>query len=105
MKTAIELVLALAILVGVYLLTQRIVIWRLQRTCNRVLRDLQAKGAFSPESAVPLPYAHKNPLRIGVRDYRPKAVEILLIQGKVATNEDGAYYLNRSMTAEASSAG
>jgi len=93
MVNILEFLVGIVILIGVFLLTQRIILWRLKRTCDWILKDLEKKGALDSNSAVPLPYARKDMLRIGVRDYRPKAMEALLMYGKVAMNDAGAFYL------------
>jgi hypothetical protein len=57
------------------------------------VRDLDFKKAYGPESAIDLPYAKSNLFRIGLRDFRPKAVAALVQGGVVAQTAGGKYYL------------
>ena len=67
-----------------------------------VLEDLRQKGAFNPNSAVDLPYAKtsiaKTILKLKMKDFRPKAIEHLLIQHVVGITEIGRYYLKKEKT-------
>jgi hypothetical protein len=57
------------------------------------VQNLERQEAFDPGSAVELPYAKANYFRIGLRDYRPKALESLIRGAIVGRTEDGKYYL------------
>jgi len=90
--------LALALLLGVYALTRKVHAWRMRRALEGVIQDLTLKDAHDPERAVPLPYARKSLLMMGTRDYRPKAVQYLLLGGIIGVTEKGHYYLLKKET-------
>ena len=90
---AIQIVLGILILIAVYLLTQWGVAIRIKRACRWVVKDLETKQAFDVESAVVLPYAKKEFFRMGLKDYRPKAVESLAAAGILAPTMDGKWFL------------
>jgi hypothetical protein len=60
-----------------------------------IIDDLKAKGAHSTHSAVALPYAERNILKMGLRQHHPQALERLVMENIVAKTEDGKYYLIR----------
>ena len=65
----------------------------MNQAMREVGRELEAQRADSPETAVVLKYAGKKYFRLGLRDYRPYALTVLLQDGTVATTEEGHYYL------------
>ncbi|MBN2125450.1 MAG: hypothetical protein JW821_14215 [Deltaproteobacteria bacterium] len=88
-----KFVLALAVLIGVYLLTRRVNGWRAAKALNGVIRDLRREEAFAPSSAIALPYAKVGLFSLGMRDFRPRAVQTLLASGIVGMTQEGKYYL------------
>ena len=93
MTEEIKFVLAIILLIGVYLLTRRVNAWRATRALDRVIRDLRQKGALDPASAIQLPYASAL-YSLGLRDFRPKAVQSLTASGIIGKTQDGRYYLS-----------
>lgn len=80
-------------LAGVYVLTRYGIVWRIRRAYGAVLQDLQRRQALDERSAAILPYAQRNILNIGLRDFRHKALPELVAQGLVGRTADGRYYL------------
>ncbi|EFK11650.1 conserved hypothetical protein [delta proteobacterium NaphS2] len=93
MSETMQIVLGICVLVAVYIFTRQFHAWRFSKTYRFIINDLQEKGALNPDSAVDLPYAKKSMLRIGTRDYRPKALEHLAMKRIVGMTENGRYYL------------
>lgn len=83
-------IIALFLLLSV---VSRINAWRIKRVYHRILKDLEQRGAFSPSSAVSLPYEKRKFLRIGLRDFRPLALQHLVSGHAVGVTEDGRYYI------------
>ena len=48
-------------------------------------------------AAIELPYAKRNIFRIGLRDFRPKAVEALVQANLVGMTAAGKYYLKKRL--------
>jgi hypothetical protein len=93
MSETFQIIVGIILLVGVYVLTQMVVGYRIKRAARNIVRDLDFKKAHDAASAVELPYAKTNLFRIGLRDFRPKAVEAL-IQGRIlGRTEAGRYFL------------
>ncbi|UCF85202.1 MAG: hypothetical protein JSV50_06085 [Desulfobacteraceae bacterium] len=88
-----RLILGICILIVVYVLTRKFHAWRMRQTYILIIKDLEQKGAVDPSSAIELPYAKKGIFRIGMRDYRPKAIEYMLISNIIGMTDSGKYYL------------
>lgn len=99
MSQTAEIVLALAVLVGVYALTRKVHAWRIRRTYLGILRDLEEHRAVDAASAVGLPYAKASLFKLGLRDDRPKVLQHLVAAQVVGLTPDGKYYLRRQSAA------
>lgn len=88
-----QIIIAICLLIAVYMLTRKINAWRIKRAYLRIINDLKKKEALDESSAIPVPYARESILRVGVRDFRPKALQFLVASGIVGVTEAGRYYL------------
>jgi hypothetical protein len=95
MSETAQIIVGLLLLVGVYILTQLVVGYRIKRAARGIVRDLDFKKAYSAESAIELPYAKSNIFKIGLRDFRPKAVAALAQGGIVSQTSAGKYFLTK----------
>ena len=93
MPEFVQIILGLIFLVVVYILTRIGVARRIRNTAIRIIKDLERQEAYDPGSAAELPFAKANYFRIGLRDYRPKALESLIQGAIVGRTEDGKHYL------------
>ncbi len=93
MSETFQIILGFFILMVVFLLTRWGTVMKIQSTCRSVIKDLENRGAFGPDTAVALPYDRSHPFKIGVRDYRPKALESLIQSNIVIKTNGGRYYL------------
>jgi hypothetical protein len=97
MSETVQIIFGLILLVAVYVFTQAVVGWRIRRASKNILRDLDFKKAFDPATAIELPYAKRNIFRIGLRDFRPKAVQALVQAELVGMTAAGKYYLKKRL--------
>jgi hypothetical protein len=95
MSETAQIIIGILLLVGVYIFTQMVVGYRIKRAARGVVRDLDLKKAYNPESAIELPYAKTSLFRIGLRDFRPKALEALIQGAIVGKTVTGTYYLKK----------
>jgi len=86
-------IFAICILIVVYILTRKFHAWRMRQTYVLIIRDLEQNGAVDPSSAIELPYAKKAIFRIGMRDYRPKAMQYMIANSIIGMTDSGKYYL------------
>ncbi len=93
MNDTLQLILGALFLVAVYALTRWGVVVKMRSAARRIVAELKAKGALDPVSAVPLDYEKGDWLKIGMRDYRPKALQHLVTAQVVGRTESGRYYL------------
>ena len=88
-----QLIIFLFIIVVIIILLRKALSWKMIKSYNFIINDLKEKSALDTESAVELSYAKRNMMKIGLRDYRPKILVQLVINGTVGVTEDGRYYL------------
>jgi hypothetical protein len=95
-----QALVGLIALVAVFMLSQLVAARRIQKACRIIVADLERLGAHDPISAVSLPYAGTRLLHLGLRDFRPKALQGLVSAGIVGTTGRGAYFIkNREQAA------
>jgi hypothetical protein len=95
MSETFQIIVGIILLVGVYILTQMAVGYRIKRAAKNIVRELDLKKAHDDASAIDLPYAKANMFRIGLRDFRPKAIDALVKGGIVGITAAGKYYLKK----------
>jgi hypothetical protein len=95
MPESIQITIGIITVIIVYILTMLGKGWWTRRVCLTIIKDLEAKGAVNAATAVTLPYEKANYFRIGYRDYRPKALESLILGEIVYRTFSGQYYLNQ----------
>ena len=93
MSETMKIVLMVLITIGAFILTLRVAGWKMKRACDFILRDLKEHKAVDPASAVELPYSKSSMFRIGMRDYRPRALSALVKHDVIRVQEGGRYYL------------
>jgi hypothetical protein len=93
MSETMKIVLMFILLIGAFFVALRIAGWRIKKTADAIIRDLKKQKAFDQASAVPLPYSKGSSFHVGLRDYRPKALELLVKQDVVRVLAEGKYYL------------
>jgi len=98
MSETLQIIFSIGILVIIWVLAMLGTGWWTSKIGQRIVKELEGKGAFDEKTAVTLPYEKVNHLRIGYRDYRPKALELLVTHDAVIRTADGRYYLNRLRT-------
>ena len=93
MSEPVQIAIGFLFLIGVFVLTRYIVAWQMKRATAAIISDLERQAALDPFTAVDLPYAKPNPMRIGMRNYHVKAVEYMVSEGVVGKTGNGRYYL------------
>jgi len=93
MSDAIQIISGILFLILVFILTRYGITWRIKKAGRRLINDLERLGAQSPDSAVELPYLKKQLFHIGMRDFKPTAIQSLIEGGIVGMTGSGKYYL------------
>lgn len=100
MSETLEITVAIIALIAVFLFTRNVHAWRIRRAYRSIIQDLKALGALDPGSAVQLPYARHRMWNMGARDYRPKALEHLIMTEVVGSTGTDRFYLKNPAIAE-----
>lgn len=93
MSETIKIVFMVLLTIGAFIISRRIAGWKMNKAGEFIIRDLKEKKAFDAESAVELPYCKNRMFRLGLRDYRPRAMEQLVKHDVVRMLEGGKYFL------------
>ncbi|MCE5282652.1 MAG: hypothetical protein LLG93_11170 [Deltaproteobacteria bacterium] len=93
MSETVKTLLLVLLTICAFILALRFAAWKVKRACQFIIRDLTQKGAFDPASAVTLPYSQSSLFRLGMKDYRPRALQQLVQHDVVRQLEGGRYYL------------
>jgi hypothetical protein len=93
MADAMQITVGILFLILVFILTRYGITWRIKRAGRRIINDLERLGAQSSDSAVELPYMKQQLIKIGMRDFKPTAMQSLLEAGIVGKTAGGKYYL------------
>ena len=72
-----------------------------QRTCLKIIAEMEEERAFKEARAVELQDERKNFFRVGVKNIRPKALNLLITDGLVIKTNNGKYYLDKEKLAQA----
>lgn len=90
-----QIITAICLLILVYMLTRKVNAWRIKRAYMAIIKDLEKREAFDETSAIVLPYVSQSIFRVGVRDFRPKALQFLVASDVVGVTQEGKYYLKK----------
>jgi hypothetical protein len=93
MSEVIETLLMFVILIGALILSLQIAGWKIRKAADQIILDLKTQKALDPGSAVMISFKKRSPFHVGMRDYRPKALELLVKQKIVRALADDKYYL------------
>jgi hypothetical protein len=93
MSETLQIIIGFIFLAAVYILTRYGMAFRIKQASVSIIKDLEQKGAIDASSAVELPYAKSSLFKIGLRDFRPKAIESMIQGDIVGMTPEGKYYL------------
>jgi hypothetical protein len=105
MIEAVQIILAIIMVVLVFIVAKRIQGMKINRALRIVINDLKQQGALDPSTAVTLPYASPVLFRMGLRDYRPRAINYLVQSGIIGMTEKGQFYLKKDVSEEVKKGG
>ena len=72
-----------------------------QKTCLKIIAEMEEAKAFKEGKAIKLQDERKNFFRVGVKNIRPKALNLLIADGLVIKTNNGKYYLDKEKLAQA----
>jgi hypothetical protein len=71
----------------------------IRKLCLRIITHMEEQGAFSAGRAINIQDQRGNFFKMGLSNYRPKAVQMLVADGVIVKTRDGKYYLNKDKVA------
>ena len=74
-----------------------------QRTCLKIIAEMEEERAFKEARAVELQDERKNFFRVGVKNIRPKALNLLIADKIVIKTNSSKYYLDKEKLDQAKS--
>ena len=72
-----------------------------RRTCLKIIAEMEEARAFKESRAVEIQGERKNFFRVGTKNIRPKALNLLIADGLVIKTNNGKYYLDKEKLAQA----
>jgi hypothetical protein len=100
MPESIQIIIGILAVLVVYLLAMLGTGWWTKQVSLAIMKELEDRGAINSATAVDLPYDKISYFKVGYRDYRPKALEMLVLSEIVCKTFQGRYYLNKEKAAE-----
>jgi sensor histidine kinase regulating citrate/malate metabolism len=73
----------------------------IQKTCLKIIAEMEEARAFKEARAVAIQDERKNIFRVGTKNIRPKALNLLIADGLVIKTNNGKYYLDKEKLAQA----
>lgn len=72
-----------------------------QKTCLKIITEMEEARAFKEGRAIEIQDERKNIFRVGTKNIRPKALNLLIADGLVIKTNNGKYYLDKEKLAQA----
>ena len=92
-----QILIGIVFLIAVFILSKKFQAYKINRACEMIVSDLKMKGAVDHSSATTLPYATTTMFKIGLRDYRPKALKYMIMADVVGATPEGTFYLKKDI--------
>ncbi len=72
-----------------------------RKACFEIIAEMEAARAFKEGRAVKIQDERKNFFRVGTKNIRPRALNLLIADGLVIKTNNGKYYLDKEKLAQA----
>lgn len=72
-----------------------------RKTCLKIIVEMEEARAFKEGRAIEIQDERKNIFRVGTKNLRPKALNLLIADGIVIKTNNGKYYLDKEKLAQA----
>ena len=93
MSEITQLFLVICVLFVFVVLARKFNAWKMKQAYFGIVQDIKAKKALDAETATELAYARSPVFRVGLRDFRPLALQHLVQDNIVGVTDDGKCYL------------
>lgn len=72
-----------------------------RKTCLKIIAEMEDARAFKEGRAMEIQDERKNFFRVGTKNIRPRALNLLIADGIVIKTHNGKYYLDKEKLAQA----
>lgn len=101
MPLYLQIILLAAVFVAIVIIFLYVGGLAVQRTCFKIIAEMEEARAFKETRAMEIQDERKNFFRMGTKNIRPKAVNLLIADGLVIKTNNGKYYLDKEKLAQA----
>ena len=101
MPLYLQIILLVAALIAFVVLVLYMGGLAVQKTCLKIIAELEDARAFKEARAMKIQDERKNIFRAGTKNIRPKALNLLIADGLVIKTNNGKYYLDKEKLAQA----
>jgi hypothetical protein len=101
MPVYLQIILLVAILIAIVFTFLYMGGLAVQKTCLKIIAEMEEARAFKESRAMEIQDERKNFFRVGTKNIRPKALNLLIADGLVIKTNNGKYYLAKEKLAQA----
>jgi len=101
MPVYLQIILLVVVLIAIVVFFLYMGGLAVQRTCFKIIAEMEEARAFKESRAVAIQDERKNFFRVGTKNIRPKALKLLIDDGLVIKTNSGKYYLDKEKLAQA----
>lgn len=101
MPVYLQIILLVAALIAIVVFFLYMGGLAVQKTCLKIIAEMEEARAFKESRALTIQDERKNFFRVGTKNIRPKALNLLIADGLVIKTNNGKYYLDKEKLAEA----
>lgn len=100
MPVLLQILMLVAVFVAIVVIILYIGGLAVRRTSLQIIAELEEGRAFKESRAMAIQDERKNFFRVGVKNIRPKALNLLMADGLVIKTGNGKYYLDKEKLAQ-----
>ncbi len=101
MTLSLQIILLVAVLIAIVVLFLYMGGLAVQKTCFKIIAEMEEARAFKEGRAIKIQDERKNFFRVGTKNIRPRALNLLIADGLVIKTNNGKYYLDKEKLAQA----
>ncbi len=101
MPVYLQILLLVAALIAIVVIFLYMGGLAVRKTCFKIIAEMEEARAFKEGRAMEIQDERKNFFRVGTKNIRPRALNLLIADGIVIKTNKGKYYLNKEKLAQA----
>ncbi|MFA5322831.1 MAG: hypothetical protein WC373_09175 [Smithella sp.] len=101
MTLSLQIIILVVVFIAIVVLFLYMGGLAVQKTCLKIIAEMEEARAFKEARAVAIQDERKNFFRVGTKNIRPKALNLLISDGLIIKTNNGKYYLDKEKLAQA----